>query len=208
MSSPTFTTLPREIRDYIYELIWESGQIVSPSGWRSDHLPFLSPKLHPFDSCSADATLALLHVNHQISAEAAPVFYGKRTFSSHPRDLASFLTGISLRRHLIKHIELSDFKDIPRGWFDLLRSLGGLRSLTISVKYGPFEIARGYLVRLGIYELTNCVDVIVRSEHLEDLRFPEDDTDKKNSELTNAWTRVQGQRRWSYRLAPLKGVSR
>ena len=124
MSSPTFTSLPLEIRDRIYDFVWDLGQMVSISGWSSEYVPRSLRKIHPFDSNSADVTLALLHVNHQISAEAASTFYGKRTFCFAPNQLIPFLEGIVLRQYLIREIEVTESSSFdlrfPPQAFDLL----------------------------------------------------------------------------------------
>ena len=101
MSAPTFTTLPREIRDRIYDFVWDFGQPVGPSGWSSKYMPRSMQRSSPFDSVPIHAMLALLHVNHQISAEAAAAFCGQRKFYSAPSTL-SFPTHYSPFHHVLE----------------------------------------------------------------------------------------------------------
>ena len=102
---------------------------MSPLESWSNYVRSSQQKSHRFDSFSADVALALLHVNRQVSAEAASVFYGKRTFCIEFSHLILFLQRISLRRHLIKDIQVSDFsshdKQSCSQTFQLLRTLNG-----------------------------------------------------------------------------------
>lgn len=101
--------VPREVRDRIYDYHFQCDseypvQLLlqaHPTG----HMIYLDP-IGTFDSHPADKVLALLHVNHQISIEAACRFYGKRTFSGTPEDLSVFLRGIGQRRKLLRKVEI------------------------------------------------------------------------------------------------------
>ena len=71
--SPTFLSLPREMRDEIYKqlLIGEGPIKVSQeSGEESD----------PAGMQNQNITTALLHVSKQIALKAAAIFYGLNTF--------------------------------------------------------------------------------------------------------------------------------
>ena len=47
MSSPTSTTLPKEIRERVYDFVWDLGQIVSPS---ASSPTFTTPAMDDVDS--------------------------------------------------------------------------------------------------------------------------------------------------------------
>ena len=142
MSSPTFTKLPREIRDRVYDFVWDLGQI-------------------------------------------------------------SFLQGISLRRHLIKDIEVSDFSSYDKQscsqTFSLLQTLDGLRSFTIAINNQPLKLVLEHLVGVGIHDLTDRMDVTLLSEHVICMPSAKDGIPKTTSEIvvfTNAWKCAKGEREW------------
>ena len=198
MSSPTFTTLPREIRDRIYEYVWDLERDVTALGIA---MSSSEREFHPFCGIS-DATLALLHVSHQISTEAAPIFYGKQTFLLDYCEPGPFLNGISLRRHLIKKIEVS-WTEL-KSWstpqiLDLLQNMSGLRSFTIRTKIRGTEEVPRYLDGVDLYKFTDCMNVTLYSESKQYLYFP------TGNELTdtyecvvfaNVWTCAKGEREW------------
>lgn len=129
----------------------------------------------PFNSAPTNVTLSLLHVNHQISAEAASIFYGKRTFNSSPERQIPFLEGIALRRHLIKDMEVLETPAFelrfPPQTFDFLQSLDGLRSFTMRIGTDPFQRLQEHLIEAGIYKFTDRMVVVVYSEHRTVLNF-------------------------------------
>ena len=175
--------------------------MVSISGWSSGYVPRSWRKIHPFDSNSADVTLALLHVNHQISAEAASTFYGKRKFYFGPNQLMPFLEGIVLRRHLIREIEVMesssfDLRFHPQA-FNLLRNLDRLRSFTMSINTEPFEYVHRHLVNAGIHRLTDRLEVTVHSERGIRLYNKDHGILPHRSEYVvfrNSWTCAKGER--------------
>ncbi|CAD6593585.1 MAG: hypothetical protein ASARMPRED_007687 [Alectoria sarmentosa] len=215
MSSPTFMSLPLEIRNRIYDFVWDLGQMVSISGWSSKYVPRSLRKIHPFDSNSADVTLALLHVNHQISAEAASTFYGKRKFYFGPNQLMPFLKGIVLRRHLIREVEVMETSSFdlrfPPQAFDLLRNLDRLRSFTMIINTKPFEYVHRHLVNAGIYRLTDRLEVTVHSERGITLYDKDQSILPHGSEYVvfrNNWTCAKGEREFKSQGFHCKGSGR
>lgn len=197
MSSPTFSTLPREIRDRIYDFVWDLGQTVSPS------LSLLRG-VYDFNNLPADVVLALLRVNHQISSEAASTFYGKRKFYLSLNLLSPFLEGIALRRHLIKDVEVHDQYNFrfPFQTFELFQDMDALRSFTMTIKQEPFNIFQERLADSGIYKITDRTEIIVHSERKFAVTCREYGIFTHHMEfvaLTNIWTCAKGEREWKSR---------
>ena len=202
MSPPTFTTLPREIREVIYHFVWDHGP---PNGATT-----ASPdrkhrrKLYPFDRFPADVTLALLRVSRQVSAEAALVFYRKRTFYFDPKDVVPFLRGFSHRLDLIKDIEVTEerhnFLRTYRQIFAGLSILGGPQSFAMSintffVRYRPFERVLERLATVGIHHVTDRMNVTVRFVCRTLLPYTEGY--RRAIEFTDTWTCAKGERHWN-----------
>ena len=190
-------TLPREIRDRVYDFVWDLKQTVWLSGWNPDYDPPSLRKIYPFPYVSANATLALLYVNHQISAEAMSVFYGKRKFCFRPDQLMPFLEGVALRRHLIKDIEVSEIlsRQLPPQTFEYLRTLHGLRSFTVRMDIESVKEVQEVLVNAGIYKLTDLMKVTLHSRYGMHLGFREYDP-LEYVIFTNIWTCAKGEREW------------
>lgn len=196
MSSPTFTTLPREIRDRIYDFVWDLGKTVSPKLWSQRCV-------RGFENFPTDVVLALLRVNHQISAEATSTFYGKRKFK-YP-----FLAGhrthkfIALRGHLIKAFEMY-FNPSHMCWncpqtFDTLQVMDALRSFTIWIAHETPKNILEYLAGSGIYKLVDRMEVTVRSERtivLDRRKYGVTTHWEEYVTLTHKWTCEKGKREW------------
>lgn len=122
-----------------------------------------------FGSAPVDVTLALLRANDQISAEAASTFYGKRIFEINPHHLVPFLEDTTLRRYLIKDIDILETPTFelrfPPQTFALLRDLNELRSFTIKIETTALKEVQTHIVEVGIYKFTDRIDVTVHSEH-------------------------------------------
>lgn len=168
---------------------------------------------HPFKSVLSDVTLALLHVNHQISAEAASTFYGKRTFYSSRRRLIPFLEEVGLHRHLIKDIQLLADLNSQSAWnkqlfwemqfppqtINFLQTLEGLRSLTIWTKAGLVHRLQQQLFEAGIHRLTERVVVTVHYEYGMVLEFMEEGksvTTEESVIFKNTLTCEKGGKEW------------
>ena len=205
MSPPTFITLPREIRDIVYHFVWNH---TPANGARSasPYRKYSRRKLYPFDRFPADVTLALLHVSRQVSAEAALVFYGKRTFYFDPIDVVPFLRVFSYRLDLIKDIEVTEGSlKLLRTYskiFAVLSTLGGPQSFTMSIdtflaRHRYFAWALERLIHVGIHHVTDRMNVTVRFVGRMRLGFLE--PYPKASEFTDIWTCAKGERHWKKR---------
>lgn len=132
--SPTFTTLPWEIRNEIYSYVFDKKEIsivtykqITRKFWLVNPLPkrtedfhgvsdpqnylalLLAKRTELFHGASdPQKTLALLLVNHQISDEAAAYFYHKMLFRGTWAALRPFIKGIgAYRRDMIKSVEIT-----------------------------------------------------------------------------------------------------
>ena len=192
MSPPAFTTLSRETRERIYDFVWDLGKgililsrhsEVPREGKRNDLLSNEVPE---------GSMLALLRVNRQISAEAAPIFYGKRRFIFGVEQLAQLKKCIGLHWHLIRDVEimhtLPDFM-CPYETMDTLLTLSSLRSFTIEVNRPPMRLLERHLVGLGVHLLTEYMDVTVISRR--PVKLP-----REHVEFTKTWTCSKGETRW------------
>ena len=205
MSPPTFIALPREIRDIVYHFVWNhtpANEMTSASPYRKHS----RRKLYPFDRFPADVTLALLHVSRQVSAEAALVFYGKRTFYFDPIDVVPFLRVFSYRLDLIKDIEVTEgslkLLQTYSKIFAVLSTLGGPQSFTMSIdtflaRHRYFEWALERLIFVGIHHVTDRMNVTVR--FVGRMRLVYLEPYPKASEFTDIWTCAKGERHWKKR---------
>ena len=205
MSPPTFITLPREIRDIVYHFVWDCGP-VSGSMWRSSIREHYRLKLYPSHRFPADVNLALLHVNRQISAEAALVFYGKRTFYFDSKYVIPFLRDFSPRLDLIKNIEVAEgslnFLRTYGKTFTVLSALGGPQSLTMSIdtlgaRNRPFERGLERLATVGIHHVTDRMNVTI--SFVGRIRLGYSEGFPNAIEFTDTWTCAQGERQWMKR---------
>ena len=203
MSPPTFTTLPREIRDRIYDFVWDLGQAVAPSGWSSMFIPESLRRSIPFDTVPFDVTLALLQVNHQISAEAVSTFYGKRKFCLNPNNLITFLEGIALHRNLIKDIEVLEHRRFelrfPSQTFNVLQTMDALRSFTMRVVTNCLRGLQEHLIEAGIHKVIERMVVTVHSYHGKYLSYKEEGQSEDTEEtvvFTNTLTCAKGGKEW------------
>ena len=205
MSPPTFITLPREIRDIVYQFVWDLDPANGPKSASPCRIHFLC-KLCPSHRFPADITLALLHVNRQISAEAALVVFGKRTFCLDIKGVIPFLRGFSHRLDLIKNIEVEEtslnFLRTYGKTFTVLSAAGGPQSLTLSIdtlgaRKRPFERALERLATLGIHHITDRMNVTVR--FVGRIRLGYSEGFPSAIEFTDTWTYAQGERQWMKR---------
>lgn len=216
MSAPTFTTLPREIRNRIYDFVWDLGKPVAPTGWSSSYMPHSMRRSYPFDRVPINAILTLLHVNHQISAEAASTFYSQRKFYSAPNPLVPFLKGIALHRHLIKDIEVLQVPGFEMRFstqiFNFLKTLDGLRSFTMRIDTDSFHRFQEHLIEAGMHKLMDRIVFTVHTEHTTFLDYTKADSYgtlmKERIVFTNALTYAKGGKKWKIRGFHCRVISR
>lgn len=142
--SPTFTTLPWEVRNEIYGYVFNYDNVtirtVKPSTTKLWLLNLPPKRTGGFHGISTpQITLPLLHVNHQIYKEAAAYFYHKMLFRGTWSELGPFIKGIgTYRRNMIKSVEISDTDSTISVYkhneaFQLLSGLPSLRRLRVAI---------------------------------------------------------------------------
>ena len=206
VSPPFLTKLTRETREHIYDFVWDLGigililsrdSEVPREGKRNNLLSYEFPREGVQNELLSndvpkESMLALLRVNRQISAEAAPFFYGKRRFIFGVEQLAQFMKCIGLHWHLIKDVEvmhtLPDFL-CPCDTMDTLLTLSSLRSFTIEVNRPSMRLLERHLTGLGVHLLTEFMDVTVIS------RRPVKSS-REHVEFKKTWTCSKGETRW------------
>ncbi len=187
MASNPFIKLPREMRDKIYEMVFEYESNRPNCGHSKAGIPsnytgkclyvqqYSRQGERPTKHVFADELLALLLVNRQISAEAAPIFFKKSVFTgtfSIRNPLISFIKGSgSCRRDMIRTVELGPYDCFhhqnpkhcidANGLFEFLRSLKNLRTLLLWTRNMPFEEVQESLEIAGIHTILGYVNVII-----------------------------------------------
>ena len=206
MSAPFLTKLTRETREHIYDFVWGTGigililsrdSEVPREGKRNNLLSYEFPREGVrnellSNEAPKESMLALLRVNRQISAEAAPIFYGKRRFIFGVEQLAQFMKCIGLHWHLIRDVEVMHTLPgflCPCDTMDTLLTLSSLRSFTIEVNRSPMRLLERHLTGLGIHLLTEYMDVTVVSRRPRKLSW-------EHVEFTRTWTCSKGETRW------------
>ena len=218
MSPPFLTKLTRETREHIYDFVWDLGKgililsrdsEIPREGKRNNLLSYEFPWKGVRNELLSnevpkESMLALLRVNRQISAEAAPIFYGKRRFIFGVEQLAQFMKCIGPQWHLIRDVEvmhtLPDFL-CPCDTMDTLLSLSSLRSFTIEVNRPSMRLLERHLTGLGVHLLTEYMDVTVISRRPVKLSW-------EHVEFTKTWTCSKGENRWRDQDFSCKVLSR
>ena len=206
VAPPFLTKLTRETREHIYDFVWDLGMgilILSRDsevprvGKRNNLLSYEFPREAVRNELLSnevpkESMLALLRVNRQISAEAAPIFYGKRRFIFGVEQLAQFKKCIGLHWHLIRDVEvmhtLPDFL-CPCDTMDTLLTLSSLESFTIEVNRPSMRLLERHITGLGVHLLTEYMDVIVISRRPVKLLL-------EHVEFTKTWTCLRGETSW------------
>lgn len=142
--SPTFTTLPWELRNEIYSYVFYYKNVSirtfrrhAPKLWLLNPLPKRTDNFYGISA--PQETLALLRINHQIYEEAAAYFYHKMLFRGTWPALRSFIKGIgAYRRDMIKSVEITQTDPIISVFkhneaFRLLSGLPSLRKLRVAI---------------------------------------------------------------------------
>ncbi|KAK4505229.1 hypothetical protein PRZ48_003192 [Zasmidium cellare] len=116
-----FLALPAEIRNLIYEFLFQTSCRVAIRKVRSRYVP-------------ARPAYSVLRVNRQVQAEAAPVGYGKPQFSFNClSDLKNFLDDIGSMSQFLGHIGFHHHfyhRTVATSTFHRLKDAKRLRSLT------------------------------------------------------------------------------
>ena len=183
--SPSFTTLPLEIRHKIYGDVF-NYQHISPTGSLSfggtkyavRH--FQLPCKATYSEGNPNKVLALLLVNRQISDEAALYFYGNTKFNAELQNMIWFLEGVGTRRrNIIRRVEIVYLECLGRSRcgqkiFDLLSTMHSLQIIHFEVfeLLGP-PLQQQLLIGSGVFKPTGRADISVHHEYHKSIMVQE-----------------------------------
>ena len=172
--------LPLEIRDRIYDFVFEGKKVrpITLDKGIKKHI-LLGNQVTLWTWARAPRTpndvLALLFVNHQISDEVMSNFYGSHIIMGTRKHLGIFVDGIGNRRDRIRSVELTEVPESPdaaegewqwqwRGHGDrLLDNLMRMPLLqTVRIHTACREImeAEGNVKELGFHRLDKSIDIV------------------------------------------------
>ncbi|KAK3173241.1 hypothetical protein OEA41_006570 [Lepraria neglecta] len=206
MNSTPILAVPREIRDGIYELLYEDAdlhkRIILQRG--EDHT--ITGTYFRGDTQMPVTLLAMLQLNRQVAAEFATNFYGGHTFVGKLSALFLFLRGLGSCKTLIKKVEVEDrFEFWEPGHIGLLLSvfntldtLSNLQTLKVTAMTRNLKDALAKPVDHGWSEFTQGVDIIIVIEYYRHKHEPLPRTKYVVSYLFSGlqiliWRRVKGQ---------------
>lgn len=200
--SPTFITLPLEVRNMIYGYVFDYD-FVTPHVGKKGMPRFLHPTGCSdgfYFLCDPQNTLALLSLNRQISDEAAPCFYGMVKFRGKCRQIAAFIEGVGTRRRdMIRSVEISHPVSLEPGFhfdngktFELLGALPSLRTVRIVSSVRDFTRLQLELIRIGILNLAGKCDVVVEDTFYD--RIPSSVDCYRNEYV---WRCAKGTTQWT-----------
>ena len=132
MASPDLLGLPRELRDRIYDFVYPYDNVhLEWMFWpRREGVAIKHLRTHSGQTEKPRELLALLSVNHQISEEAARIFFGKLSFVGRDRILKVFSHYIRPdQRGLIRSVEVDvdSLDHLPMPIDDLVGDLPNAR---------------------------------------------------------------------------------
>ena len=202
MSSPSLLGLPRELRDMIYESLFDF-QVFIPEIKDEERVPINVPER---SSASIPQILSkpvgLLSVNHQISAEATPKFYSGCTFVGRAPDVARFLHGNGTRRELVRFLELKPnvnsettcFLFIYPGLPWVLSNIPLLESIRIENAAWVMEMRteRNFDIHFG-----RLARMVVKIRNKLNKGVGNSDTGEKYDEIIKAWVWVKDGSGWT-----------
>ena len=170
--SPTFVTLPFEVRNEIYSHVFDYDPITPYVGRNGKRLLFYRLRGHSHDFYAMSdpkSFLALLEVNHEISNEAAAYFYGNMIFRGKWHQITAFIKGIGARRRdmirtvEIKHPASTGFQFDKDDTLELLGALPKLRTARITAYVPDFTRLQNQLIQGGILEIAGKFDICVHN---------------------------------------------
>ena len=195
------TQLPLEVRNRIYDFVFPWEKVVpkiSPTKCRS-----LGPETSSWGAAQdPNKILALLLVDHQISAEYTTDFYSKHTFTGQPSDLVAFLQGIGDRRNLVRAVEVQEAEIFTEALYKqsmpflsrILSELPVLRSLKLNMSKANFKPAQSTLSHFGISQLANRVTIKIRNSY----SMPLVKRGSRYDRRINVWTRAADGLSWEH----------
>jgi len=199
---PLLFSLPREVRDEIYEYVYPCGT----------YRPVTRSKRRNIDHLGAENNnLALRLVNRQVSVETTIHFYSSSIFLGTLTNLVDFLERIGVCRNLIKRIGLkAAFTKLPRNLpsnypiyipplFKTMNVLPSLQTIEVYVTEANLQTLWPRLSGWTFGRLDSHVEIIVRNRSSRgSLQHPLSD-DERQSELRRqigVWRRAKGAREW------------
>lgn len=166
MPPVSFIELPREIRDRVYDFVYDFNKVLLVKSLRK-YLIIRSSFRDKYPKVTPDEFLALLHVNRQISEEAQLSLYGKHTFEGQPSDLCHFLEGPGLRRFMTRRIEVGEvlffssdsYNEFFTELFVILSTLSHLRFVKVNMLAKDTETALSKLNKYGISQVNRSIEI-------------------------------------------------
>ena len=163
--SPTFVTLPLEIRNEIYSHVFDYTVIMPDGKANGKRLLWRRPGDSSFfcEGYYPNCFLALLEVSHQVLNEAATCFYSNTRFCGDWHQIAAFVKGIGARRReLIRSVEINHrastvFRFDQDDTLELLGALPRLRTVCITASVPDFARLRDQLIQSGIWEIDDTL---------------------------------------------------
>lgn len=199
--SPLFS-LPREIRDQIYECVYPSRT----------HLPVTRFIWRNANYLEVEkAIFALRLVNRQVSVEATFHFYSSSIFYGESFNLLYFLERIGERRELIKWIELKNLLPDPTDdnqdeeeacvsqLFEKINGLPTLQTITIQIIEDDLEGIWARLSGWNIWQVNSHVEIVVRNRSFRDVNRQPLFNDRRHEEVrpnVSIWRRARGATEW------------
>ena len=205
MSSRFLSKLPAEIRDQIYDLVFErdyGDYVILGESYYVD--PWPGPAWTPRHRMS------LLRVNHQIAQEAESRFYNKIEIFGDIHYFDSFLQNIGARRRRlittigVRFLSLCD-PHLESRLFSLVETMQKLKVLSISVPCADrheFEKRQRLLLETGLkhflgkYDIS-VYDLVAREKH-----------PARRFSTTDIWGCAKGGTDWKFREACRKDYAR
>ena len=159
--SPTFVTLPLEIRNKIYSHVFDYPVVMPLSEANGKRRLWGRPSDSSYfcDGLDLNLFFALLKVSHQVLNEAATCFYSNTRFSGEWHQITAFVKGIGARRReLIRSVEINHgastvFRFDQDDTLELLGALPRLRTVCITASVPDFARLRDQLIQSGIWEI-------------------------------------------------------
>lgn len=210
--SPSFISLPLEIRHEIYGDVFSCQSILSTGSMllgRSKALCFeSSSRVNDGFYCKElpQKVLALLLVNRQISDEAAVYFYGKTTFRAELWHMIRFLRGVGTRRRkIIKRVNIIHEQQLrdtlgEQKIFDLLCTMESLQTIRLErFELLDFRLLQQLLIGFGISNLTGRADISVHHTYQKSTIVQESSEDERILALvryTHIWSCAKDATEW------------
>ena len=198
------TQLPREVRERIYDFVFHWEKVVPKI--TTTKRKTLGPETSSWGAAKdPNEILALLLVNHQISAEYKMNFYSHHTITGQPSDLISFLKGIGTRHGLVRAVEVQEAEIFTETLYKqsmpllvrTLSELSSLRSIKLKMSKVTFEAAQLQLRQYGITQVGKRVTITIHNTSSVLRRDPSVSRYEQSFDRRiDMWTRPAGEEDW------------